>query len=158
MSLAAWLGVAVGVGALVFAYLAWRVSKRQLRLAQEEAELRPQLVASAHALVFHTLQSNTPARYEQAALAFEITNNGRTAAHGVLCVFRLEEPFGEPDPRMGGNSDFQTAYIGPKQTLRHEVLVSVRGYGSTTVRYSCICDEVGETEGVIDFEVFEKDS
>ena len=31
----------VGVGALVFAYLAWGVSRKQLRLAREQATLRP---------------------------------------------------------------------------------------------------------------------
>jgi hypothetical protein len=38
VSLATWIGVAVGVGALIFAWLAWRVSKEELRLTQEEAE------------------------------------------------------------------------------------------------------------------------
>ena len=41
MNWAAWAGVVVGVGALVFAYLAWGVSRKQLRLGREQATLRP---------------------------------------------------------------------------------------------------------------------
>jgi hypothetical protein len=52
VSLASWVGVAVGVGALIFAWLAWRVSKQELRLAQEEAELRPKLVISFKKVVY----------------------------------------------------------------------------------------------------------
>jgi hypothetical protein len=53
---------------------------------------------------------------------------------------------------MGENHDFQADYIGPKQTFVHDVRVSVHGYGSATARYNCICDEVGESEGVVEFE------
>jgi hypothetical protein len=54
---------------------------------------------------------------------------------------------------MGENRGFQADYIGPKQTFRHDVRVSIHGYGSATARYSCICDEVGESEGMVEFEV-----
>jgi hypothetical protein len=158
MNLATWVGALAGVGALVFAYLAWRVSKRELRLAQQEAELRPHLVASLNTVAFHALPPVTLVPHEQAAVVFDITNNGRTAAHGVRCAFSLEGPLGAPDPTMGENHDFQANYIGPKQTIPHTVTVSVYSYGAATARYSCICDEVGETDGVIDFEIPEKDS
>jgi hypothetical protein len=153
MNQATWVGALAGVGALVFAYLAWRVSKRELGLAQQQAELRPHLVASLNTVAFHDLPPDTLVPHEQAAVVFDITNNGRTAAHGVRCEFRLEGPLGAPDPSMGENLDFEASYIGPKQTIPHTVRVSVYSYGSATARYSCICDEVGESEGVVEFEV-----
>jgi hypothetical protein len=54
---------------------------------------------------------------------------------------------------MGKSDDFRADYIGPKQTIRQDVRASVLGYGSATARYICVCDEVGESEGVIEFEV-----
>jgi hypothetical protein len=46
--------------------------------------------------------------------------------------------------------------MGPKDTeAAHRVNVSVRTHGPTKAQYRCICDEVGETEGVIEFEVRE---
>jgi hypothetical protein len=153
MTQATWVGALAGVGALVFAYLAWRVSKRGLGLAQQQAELRPHLVASLNTVAFHDLPPDTLVPHEQAAVVFDITNNGRTAAHGVRCEFRLEGPLGAPDPSMGENLDFEASYTGPKQTIPHTVRVSVYSYGSATARYNCICDEVGESEGVVEFEV-----
>jgi hypothetical protein len=155
--LSTWIGVAVSVGALIFAWLAWRVSKQELLLTQEEAELRPHLVASLNTVAFHDLPPDTLVPHEQAAVVFDITNNGRTAAHGVRCEFRLGGPLGAPDPTMGVNDDFQANYIGSKQTIPHTVRVSVYSYGSATARYSCICDEVGESEGVVEFEVGKTD-
>jgi hypothetical protein len=104
-------------------------------------------------VAFHDLPPDTLVPHEQAAVVFDITNNGRTAAHGVRCEFRLEGPLGAPDPSMGENLDFEASYTGPKQTIPHTVRVSVYSYGSATARYNCICDEVGESEGVVEFEV-----
>jgi len=106
-----------------------------------------------HTVVFPTLPPDTLVSYEQAVVVFDITNNGRTAAHRVRCGFRLGKPLEGPALVMGKNDNFRADYIGPKQTFRHDVRVSVLGYGSATARYSCICDEVGESEGVIEFEV-----
>ena len=157
MSLATWVRALAGVGALVFAYLAWQVSRRELRLARQQAELRPNLLASLNTVAFHDLPPDTLVPHEQAAVVFDITNNGRTAAHGVRCEFRLEGPLGAPDPTMGENHDFVANYVGPKQTIPHTVTVSVYSYGSATARYCCICDEVGESEGVVEFEVGKTD-
>jgi hypothetical protein len=56
----------------------------------------------------------------------------------------------------GVNADFFRQHMGPKDTeAAHRVNVSVRTHGPTKAQYRCICDEVGETEGVIEFEVRE---
>jgi hypothetical protein len=51
VTLVGWISVLVGAGALVFAYLAWRVSQKQLRLAQEQAKMRPELAISEMQLI-----------------------------------------------------------------------------------------------------------
>jgi hypothetical protein len=92
MKWAAWAGVVVGAGALVFAYLAWWVSRKQLRLAREQATLRPKIVASFKAVEFHPpLNILLPPPDPQAAIVFDLANNGRSAAHNVRCEFRFEE-------------------------------------------------------------------
>jgi hypothetical protein len=56
----------------------------------------------------------------------------------------------------GVKADFFGQHMGPKDTeAAHRVNVSVRTHGPTKAQYRCICDEVGETEGVIEFEVRE---
>jgi len=157
MNWTAWAGVAVGAGALFFAFLAWLVSKKQLRLAQEEAELRPQLVASLKTVAFHHRPDNPGSQYIQAAIVFDIANKGRSAAHNVTCEFHLEEQHLVPDDMHGVNRDFSAEYMSPSKTLPHQVNVGIRSSGPTKADYRCICDEVGETKGIVEFEVPERD-
>jgi hypothetical protein len=91
MNWAAWAGVLVGTGALVFAFLAWRVSNMQLSLAQEEATLRPRLVISFREVVFHYRPPNPGSQHVQAEIVFIIANKGRSAAHNVRCKIRLDK-------------------------------------------------------------------
>jgi hypothetical protein len=130
-----------------------KLDEEQLRLAREQATLRPDLEVSFRTVAFPDLPPDTVVPHEQAVVGFNITNTGKTAAHGVRCTFQLEEPLGAPDPMMGENYDFQADYIGPKQPFPHEVRASVHDYGWTKARYVCTCDEVGESEGVVEFEV-----
>jgi hypothetical protein len=153
-----WLGLVVGSVALVFAYLAWRVSVKQFRLAEEQAELRPNLEVSLREVGWHYLPPDSSVPHEQVAITFNITNKGRTAAHGVRCTFLFEEQrLGAPHPNYGKNRDFEKQYIGPIQTAAHDVTRSVREYGSTKARYVCTCDEVGPTDGVVEVEVPNRD-
>jgi hypothetical protein len=158
MSLATWAGVVVGVGALVFAWLAWRVSRKQLKLAQEEAELRPDLEVSFNDVLFHHRPPNPGSRYVQAAIRFYISNNGRSAAHNVHCEIRLDEERLELDDMHGPNRDYSAPYMGPKSTKAYAKNVGIRVYGPTEAHYRCVCDEVGDIEGAIEFEVPEKSS
>lgn len=98
--------MAIGAGALIFACLAWWVSRKQLRLAQEQAELRPQLVVSFREVAFHYHPPDPGSEYVQVAIVFDIANNGRSAAHNVTCKFRLEEQHLVPDDMHGPNRDF----------------------------------------------------
>ena len=147
------LGVLVGVGALVFAFLAWKVSRKQLGLAEEQATLRPHLVASFKRVVFHYRPPNPGSPLVQAAVIFDVKNEGRSVANNVRCVVRLKEEDLVPDDMHGVNNDFSADRIGPRDWHPHQINVGIRSYGPTEAHYWCVCDEVGETEGDIPFEV-----
>jgi hypothetical protein len=153
VSLAAWIGVAVGVGALVFAWLAWRVSKQELRLAQEEADLRPKLVLSFKTAVYHPRPPEPGTEHPHAAIVFNVTNDGRSAARNVLCEIHLDERHLIPDDTHGANHDFDRPRLGPKATEPYQINAAVLAHGPTEARYRFVCDEVGESEGTIEFNV-----
>jgi hypothetical protein len=156
-SLASWVGLAVGVGALIFAWLAWRVSKKELRLAQEEAELRPDLVISLRTVVYHHRPRDPGTQYPHAAIVFNVMNDGRSAAHNVRCEISLDERHLIPDDVYGQNYPFFTEHLGPLATKQHQINAAVLSHGLTAAPYRCVCDEVGKSEGTIEFEVPERE-
>jgi hypothetical protein len=139
----------VGGGALIFAGLAWRVSTKELRLAEEEATLRPNLVVSVTEVgeAVRVLGSVEP--NEQRVITFRIENRGRSAAHGVRCDFYLPLERLTPDSTHGGNVTFVRDYIMPSGYAVHDAYVNALEYGQAEVHYVCICDEVGKTAGEI---------
>jgi hypothetical protein len=139
----------VGGGALIFAGLAWRVSAKQLSLAEEEATLRPNLVVSVAEVGEDVRVPGSVEPNEQRAITFRIENRGRSAAHGVRCDFHLPLERLTPDSTHGGNTPFVRDYIRPSGYDVHGVYVNVLEYGQTEVHYVCICDEVGKTAGDI---------
>jgi hypothetical protein len=153
VSLEAWIGIAVGAGGLIFAWLAWRVSKEELRLTQEEATLRPKLVISFKAAVPHPRPPDPGTEHPHSAIVFNITNDGRSAAHNVHCEVHLDERCLVPDEMYGANHEIFEEYIGPKNTKPHQINVALLAHGPTEARYRFVCDEVGESEGTIKFEV-----
>jgi hypothetical protein len=153
MNVEGWIGVAVGAGALLFAFLAWLVPRKRLRFAEEEATLRPRIDVSFRKVAFHYRPDNPGSKYVQAAIGFNIANSGRSAAHNVRCEVRLDEQHLVPDDLHGVNHDFFREYMGLKSTDAHHVNVGIRSYGPTKAHYRCVCDEVGEIEGDIEFEV-----
>jgi len=158
VSLAAWIGVVVGVGALIFAWLAWRVSKQELRLAQEEAELRPKLVLSFKTCRYHHRPPNPGTEHPHAVIVFNVTNDGRSAAHHVLCEIHFDERHLIPDEMYGANYDFDRPRLGPTATESHQINAAVLAHGPTEARYRFVCDEVGESEGTIEFKVPERET
>jgi hypothetical protein len=152
------VGVAVGVGAIIFAWLAWRVSKKELRLAQEEAELRPELVISLRTVVYHSRPRDPGTQYPHAAIVFDVTNDGRSAAHNVHCEVRLDERHLIPDDMYGPNHDFYREHLGPSDTKPHNINFAVLVHGPTEAHYRCVCDEVGVYEDSIRFEVPERET
>jgi hypothetical protein len=57
----------------------------------------------------------------------------------------------------GKNSPFAKEYMGPSQTDPYQINVGIRAYGPTKAHYSCICDEVGEANGDVEFTVPQQD-
>ena len=155
---AAVAGIVSVIVTVVYGEVQRRLSIRQLRLAQEEAGLRPKLTVSLRTVAYHYRPPNPGSKYEQAAIVFDVTNGGRSAAHNVSCEVRLDERHLELDDMHGQNRDFFAPHIGPSATLPHQVNVGVLSVGPTVARYRCVCDEVGESEGHLEFEVPERES
>jgi hypothetical protein len=128
----------------------------RLRLAWEQVAPRPDLVVSFDRAIMEYRPPNRGSQYVKAAIVFRITNNGKSAAHNVHCEIRLEEQRSEPDDMHRKNRDFAAPYMEPKTTKVFSKKVGIRIYGPTKAHYRCVCDEVGETEGVIEFEVPER--
>jgi hypothetical protein len=132
--------------------------KERLKLAGEQVARRPDLVVSFEWAVMEYRPPDRGSQYVKAAIVFHITNNGKRAAHNVHCEIRLDEQRSEPDDMHRKNRDFYAPYMEPKTTKAFSKQVGIRVYGPTKAHYRCVCDEVGENEGVIEFEVPEKSS
>lgn len=128
----------------------------RLRRAWEEVALRHDLVVSFEWMVMEFHPPNRGSQYVKAAIVFRITNNGKSAAHNVHCEIRLDERRLEPDDMHRKDRDFYAPYMEPKATKAFSKRVGIRVYGPTKAHYRCVCDEIGEIEGVIEFEVPEK--
>jgi hypothetical protein len=61
----------------------------------------------------------------------------------------LLEPFALVLAKGGSN-------LGPSAKVAGQLNVDVLHYGPTEARYTCVCDEVGESEGSVEFEVRER--
>lgn len=142
MSFAEWLGLFIGLVSALFGYLAWRTSRRsvrvseeQLRLAQEQAEMRPELeVSEAELLDFLDAVKDPQGRqvyyyYDDPlpdkVLRISIVNRGRTPAHKISGWIYFDPDYLKPDDRHG---DGVTA-----DDLTSEGLFRVEGSGSVGV-------------------------
>jgi hypothetical protein len=154
--LVAVVSLLVGIGALWYARRAAKVSEEELELTREQATLRPKLEVSLRQVLYHPRPENPGSPYEHVAVVFSITNNGRSAAHNIRCKVHLNEEDLVADDLYGANQDFFEHHIGPSEDRVFQVNAAVHAYGPTEARYWCVCDEVGETEGDIEFEVPER--
>lgn len=150
---AAIAGIAAVIATIVYGEIQRRSARRQLRLAQEEAELRPMLVVNLKEVVFHHRPHNPGSQHVQAAIVFNVANDGRSAAHHVRCEVRLDERHLVPDDMHGENRDFSAERLGPSCDTPHQVNVGILSHGPTEAIYVCACDEVGESEGRVAFVV-----
>jgi hypothetical protein len=150
---AAIAGIVAVIVTILYGEVQRRMDRKQLRLAQEEAELRPKLVISFKTAVPHPRPPDPGTEHPHSAIVFNITNDGRSAAHNVLCEVHLDERRLVPDEMYGANHDIFEEYIGPKDTKPHQINVALLAHGPTEARYRFVCDEVGESEGSIKFEV-----
>ena len=142
-----------GIVAAITGIVAVIMTRKQLRLAQEEAELRPKLVLSFKAAVYHHRPRDPGTEHPHAVIVFNVKNDGRSAAHHVHCEVRLDERHLIPDDMYGANHDFDRPRLGPTATEPHQINAAVLAHGPTEARYRFVCDEVGESEGTIKFEV-----
>lgn len=91
--------------------------------------------------------------HPHASIVFNVTNDGRSAAHHVLCEIHFDERHLIPDDMYGQNYDFDRPRLGPTATEPHAINAAVLAHGPTEARYRFVCDEVGESEGTIEFKV-----
>jgi hypothetical protein len=158
-----WVAVLSLVVTLVY-FARWHRSKaiqqksdgERLRRAWEEVALRYDLVVSFEWAVMEYPPPNRGSQYVKAAIIFRITNNGKSAVHNVHCEIRLDEQRLETDDMHRKNRDFYAPYMAPKTTKAFSKKGGIRVYGPTKAHYRCVCDEAGEIEGVIEFEVPKK--
>jgi hypothetical protein len=110
-------------------------------------------VISFKTAVYHPRPRDPGTEYPHAAIVFNVTNDGRSAAHHVLCEIHLDERQLISDDMYGQNHDFVRPHLGPTATEPHQINVAVLAHGPTEARYRFVCDEVGESEGAIEFKV-----
>jgi hypothetical protein len=150
---AAIAGIAAVLVTIYYGEIQRRMDSRVLRLAQEEAELRPKLVISLRAVVYHHRPRDPGTQYPHAAIVFNVTNDGRSAAHNVLCEISLDEKHLIPDDMCDQNYDFSRPHLGPSATDPHQINAAVLAHGPTEAHYRCVCDEVGKSEGSVRFDI-----
>jgi hypothetical protein len=153
------IAVIVSVVAAIAAVLAVRYSREQLaqgceqlRLAREQAELRPEislLLQEEQPLTYVKTLGMRYVDHFQAYVNFQIKNTGETAAHNVICKVWFDENVLEPVDY----GDFHTAWMGPEQTNKHRVKVRTYSHGVTTISYATMCDEVGRVGGILNLEI-----
>ena len=154
---AAIAGIAAVLVTIYYGEVQRRMDSRVLRLAPEEAELRPKLVLSFKTCRYHHRPANPGTEHPHAVIVFNVTNDGRSAAHNVLCEIHLDERQLIPDDMYGQNYDFVRDRLGPTATEPHQINVAVLAHGPTEARYRFVCDEIGESKGTIKFEVPERE-
>lgn len=142
-----------GIVAAITGVVAVIMNRKQLRLAQEEAELRPELVLSFKTAKYHPRPPNPGTEHPHAVIVFNVTNDGRSAAHYVRCEISLDERHLIADETYGQNYDFDRTRLGPTSTEPHQINAAVLAHGPTEAGYRFVCDEVGESEGTLNFEV-----
>jgi hypothetical protein len=145
-----------GIVAAITGIVAVIMTRKQLRLAEEEAELRPKLVISFKTVVYHPRPPEPGTPHPHAAIVFNVTNDGRSAAHNVLCEISLDEKHLTPDDMYGQNYPFSMERLGPSDTEPYQINAAVRAHGPTEAHYRCVCDKVGKSEGSVKFDVPER--
>jgi hypothetical protein len=133
-----------------------RMAEEQLRLAREEAELRPKLSVSFREIQYQYRPPDADWPHDKGVLVFDLTNDGKSAAHNVTCDIGIEEQHLLPEPTNFSNNPYTHRSLGPSVTTAVQISVHVLRHGSTEARYTCVCDEVGKAQGSFEFEVRER--
>lgn len=163
MSLAEWglviavVSLLVGIGALGYARRAARVSEEELKLAREQATLRPKLAVSLKGRQYQTRPRNAGWPHDKLVLVFEVANNGRSAANNIRSEIHLDKRHFVRDESNPSYPDLSIPHLGPSDSKAQQISVDVLSYGPTKAHYVCTFDEVGTSEGAIEFEVHERE-
>ena len=145
----------------VYGEIQRRLANRQLRLAEEEAELRPELSVAVYAVELSEIRHNPGNRPELARIYFDVKNGGRSAASNIRCRIEVEDLH---QPPGGGTTKeavtVQVSHLGPKTCHAEIPAFLLRPPGWAEVVWSCVCDEVGETQDIFVFDAseFERDA
>jgi hypothetical protein len=131
-------------------------SEEQLRLAREQAELRPKLSVSLRPLLYQPRPPDAGWFHDKVALIFDVANAGKSAAHNIRIKITLDEKRFAPDEMNISIPQNPIPHLGPSDSVPHQLNVEVLSYGPTKADYVCSCDEVGPSEGTIEFEVHER--
>lgn len=154
---AAIAGILAVIVTIAYGEIQRRMAGKQLRLAQEEAELRPKLLVSLRPPLYQPRPPDAGWPHDKVALVFDITNEGRSAAHNVRFEVDLDEQHFAPDEMNMVAPMNPTPRLGPSESVPYQVNVDVLSYGPTEAHYTCTCDEVGESEGTVEVEVSERE-
>ena len=139
---AAVAGIAAVVATVVYGEIQRRMARKQLGLAQAEAELRPRLSVSLRQIAHQLRPENAGWPHDKVAIVFDLTNGGRKAAHNVRCDVRLDVRHFAPDAVHRAKHPYTNRHFGPSETVAVQLNVEVLHYGPTKARYTCVCDEV----------------
>ena len=133
-----------------------KADEERLRRVWEELALRHDLEVSFEWAIVEFRAPDRGWQYVNAAFVFRITNNGNSAVHNVRCEIHLDDQRLETDDTHRKNRDFYASYMAPRTARDFSKKGGIRVHGATKAHYRCVCDEAGEIEGVIEFEVPEK--
>jgi hypothetical protein len=153
---AALAGIVAVVATIFYGEIQRRMAGKQLRLAQEEAALRPKLSVSLKQITYQSRPREAEWPHDKASIVFDLKNVGRSAAHAVRCEVRLDKRHFAPDDMNIAPHPYSGPHLGPSDKVAVPLNVDVLHYGPTEAHYVCACDEVGESEGTIKFEIHER--
>jgi hypothetical protein len=133
----------VGVGALVFAHLAWWVSRKQLRLVpgtKRPCALRDSGFFQSGGIPPSAQYSTTTPRATGGYRLQSSEQRQECSSQRSLRIPLRGTALIVPDNSYHGvNADFFGQHMGPKDTeAAHQVNVSVRTHGPTKAQYRCI--------------------
>ena len=148
---AAVAGVLAVIVTIVYGEIERRLARRQLALAQEQAELRPSLEVSLGKLSFLPYASTAIANF-----GFELRNVGRAAAHNVECTFEFEREHFRVEIEgifNGAAITFRFPSVPPLTRRVMAVPVQCETHGLSRTSYYCSYDEGNPVTGTIEFEI-----
>jgi hypothetical protein len=148
---AAVAGIIAVIVTIIYGEIERRLARRQLALAQEQAELRPRLeVTLPERQLRYLWPIPIPKGYARDGhLLFEIKNVGETVAHNVECTFEFERERLD----LLGTANFVYSRVPSLSPQIMQVNVRPHTHGLSRASYRCTYDEGEPVTGTIEFEI-----